>query len=68
MRIDLVKTDVSEERVVSILRLQKSASKKQRSSRLADSFYLDDGSGTSLRNVGLYKLHTAPHPRIRHSS
>jgi hypothetical protein len=33
---------------------------------VADSFYLEGGGDTSLRNVGSNKTHTAPHPRRRH--
>jgi hypothetical protein len=32
------------------------------------SFYPEDGSDTFHRNVGLYNIYTAPHPRRRHSS
>jgi hypothetical protein len=31
-------------------------------------FYHKDGDDTFLRNVGSYKIYTAPHPRRRHSS
>jgi hypothetical protein len=35
---------------------------------LSDSFHLDNGGDTFLRNVGSYKSHTASHPRRRYSS
>jgi hypothetical protein len=31
-------------------------------------FYPEDGGYTFLRNLGLHKIYTAPHPRRRHSS
>jgi hypothetical protein len=31
-------------------------------------FYHENGGDTFLRNVGLHKIYTAPHPRRRHSS
>jgi hypothetical protein len=31
-------------------------------------FYPEDGDDTLLRNVGPYKIYTAPYPRRRHSS
>jgi hypothetical protein len=31
-------------------------------------FYSEDGDDTFLRNVGSYKIHTAQHPTLRHSS
>jgi hypothetical protein len=36
--------------------------------RRVDFFYPEDGGDTLLRNVGFHKIHTAPHPRRRHSS
>jgi hypothetical protein len=30
--------------------------------------YPEDGDSTFLRNLGLHKMYTAPHPRRRHSS
>jgi hypothetical protein len=65
--VDLVRTDVSEERIASIFRLQLAAT----CSRwfLARGFsYLEDGGDTFLRNVGSHKIYTAPHPRRRHYS
>jgi hypothetical protein len=31
-------------------------------------FYPEDGGDTFLRNVGSYKIYTAPHPKRQHSS
>jgi hypothetical protein len=31
-------------------------------------FYPEDGGDKFLRNIGLHKIYTAPHPRRRHSS
>jgi hypothetical protein len=56
-----VRTEVSEEIVASIIRVE-------RFSKLADFFHLDDGGDTFLRNVCSYKSRTASHPRRRHSS
>jgi hypothetical protein len=53
-RVGLVWTDVSEERIISIFRVEKSASEES-----ADMF---------LRNVSSYKTYTAPYPRRRHSN
>jgi uncharacterized protein YehS (DUF1456 family) len=47
--------DVSEERIASIFRVEKSANPK-------------NGGDTVLRNFGSHKIYTAPHPRRRHSS
>jgi hypothetical protein len=37
------------------------------SSSQVDSFYLDDGGGTFLRNVASHKTYKTPQPIIRHS-
>jgi hypothetical protein len=53
-RVDPVRADVSEERIASIFKVEKT-----------ESGFPGD---TFLRNVGSLKIYTAPHPRIRHSS
>jgi hypothetical protein len=61
--VHLVWTDVSEERIGSIFRVEKF------SHLLARGFlYPEDRGDTFLRNVGSHKIYTAPHPRRRHSS
>jgi hypothetical protein len=66
--VDIVWTDVSEERIASILRVEKSAATCSRWFLAPGFFYPEDGGDTFLRNVGSYKTYTAPHPRRRHSS
>jgi hypothetical protein len=61
-RVDLVKTDISEECVASIFRVEKFEREK------SNFFYPEDRSDMFLRNVGSYKIRTLPHPRRRHSS
>jgi hypothetical protein len=64
-RVDLVRTDISEERIVSIIRVTRIAevgttlAVTSSGSTLAESCHHDDGRGTFLRNVGSYKSHTA---------
>jgi hypothetical protein len=55
-RVDLVWTDVSEERIAYIFRVEKSASEEPAWA-----------GGCSLQ-VGSHKIYTAPHPRRRHPS
>jgi hypothetical protein len=64
-RVDLVGTDVSEEFIVSIHRVEKSASEEP---AWAAADYPEDGEDTFLRNVGSHKIYTAPYPRRWHSS
>jgi hypothetical protein len=78
-RVDLVWTDVSEERI-SIFMGEKSASEEpawaggcrqsHRSHRflVRGFFYPEDGRDTFLRNVSSHNIYTVPHPRRRHSS
>jgi hypothetical protein len=77
--VNLVRTDVSEERLISIFRVEKYASERsvRRNSvweQTSNTFlarvflYPEDGGDVFLRNVGSYKIHKAPHPRIRHDS
>jgi hypothetical protein len=54
-RVALVRTDVSEEFRVSIIRL---TSIGEVGTTLADYCHPDDGGDTFLRNVGSYKSHT----------
>jgi hypothetical protein len=70
--VDLVWTDVSEERIASIFRVEKSASDEpawaggcrlQPRWLLASGFfYPEDGGDTFLRNVDSHKIYTAPLP------
>jgi hypothetical protein len=62
-RLDHVRTDISEERVASIFRVEKL---RERDKSIF--FYPEDRSDTFLRNFGSYKICTAPHLRRRHSS
>jgi hypothetical protein len=67
-RVDLVQTDVSEEHITSIFRVEKSTATCSRWFLARGFLYLEDGGDTFLRNVGSYKIYTTPHPRRRHSS
>jgi hypothetical protein len=58
-RIGLVRTDVLEEFIASIIRVE-------RVIELGTTLILN--SVMFLRNVASYKSYTASHPRIRHSS
>jgi hypothetical protein len=49
--VALVRTDVSEEPIASIIRVTRIG--------VTDSCHHDDGGSKSLRNVGSYKSHTA---------
>jgi hypothetical protein len=79
--VDLVRTDVSEERIASIFKVEKSVSKEPAwasGTRLQTTcscwllavryFYPEVGGDTFLRNVGSHKIYTASHSRKRHSS
>jgi hypothetical protein len=80
--VDLVWTNVSEERITSIFRVEKSASEepawaggwrlnhqsKTRWFLACGFFYPEDGGDTFLRNVGSHNIYTLPHPSRRHSS
>jgi hypothetical protein len=63
LRVALVTTDVSEERIASIIRVTRIserasiASYRYRCSQLTDSYYPDDGGVTFLRIVASYKSH-----------
>jgi hypothetical protein len=59
-RIDLVWTDVSEERIASIFRVEKPESEEPA--------WAGGSRRMFLRNVGSHKIYTAPHPRRRYSS
>jgi hypothetical protein len=69
--------DVSEERIASIFRVDKSASEGKRellANQLLTLFFArrffcpEDGSDMLLPNVSSYKTHMAPYFRRRHSS
>jgi hypothetical protein len=63
-------TDVSEERIASIFRVEKiTESAATRSSWFSARgfFYTEDEGEKLLRNVGSHKNYTALHPRRRHS-
>jgi hypothetical protein len=67
--VGLVWTDVLEEHIASIFRVEKSAAATCSYWFLAQGFfYPDDGCNTFLRNIRLHKTYMAPHPRRRHSS
>jgi hypothetical protein len=62
-RVDLVWSDVSEKRIASIFRVEKSASEEQASAATCSRlflargfFYPEDGDDTFLRNVGSHSL------------
>jgi hypothetical protein len=68
--VALVKTAVSEERIVSVIRMEIiELGNYYPFSYLADCFHPDDGGDAFLRNIGSYESHTASHPRngILHS-
>jgi hypothetical protein len=69
--VDLVWTDVSEEHIASIFRVEKFANQEPAwaTQFLAlGLFYPEDGGDTFLRNVSSHKIYAVPHPRRRHSS
>jgi hypothetical protein len=67
-----METEVSEEHIASVFRVEKSTREEQFASQLLKLFlaflYPEDEGDTFLRNVGSHKTYTAPHPRTRHSS
>jgi hypothetical protein len=63
-RMALVKTDVSEERIASIIKVTRIGEL----GTLVVTSDPDDGGAKFLPNVGSYKSHTAQHPRRHHSS
>jgi hypothetical protein len=65
--VDLVWTDVSEERIVSIFMVEKSASEEPEWAG-GCSLQPEDGGDTFLCNVGSHMIYMTPHPRRRHSS
>jgi hypothetical protein len=72
-RVDIVQTDVSEESIASIFKVEEKILQPpaHAGSSLADFsffFYPEDGGDTFLRNVGLYYIYTTSHPRGLHSS
>jgi hypothetical protein len=80
-RVDLVWTDVSEERIASISRVENSVSEEPAWADWAQSeaicskwflalgfFYIENGGDMLLRNFSSHKISTAPHPRRRRSS
>jgi hypothetical protein len=76
-RATRIRPDVAEERVASIFRVGK-MSERRKANRLpvsqpltfffARGFLCNKGGSMFLRNVGAYKTHTAPHPKIWHYS
>jgi hypothetical protein len=80
-RVNLVWIDVSEERIASIFRVEKSTSEvPEWAGGWAQSaatcslwflacgfFYPEDGGDSFLRKAGSHKIYTTPHPRRRHS-
>jgi hypothetical protein len=75
-RVYLVWTDISEELITSIFRVDKSASEEPAWAAATCSqwflargfFYPENGADMFLRNVGSHKIYTAPHHRRRHPS
>jgi hypothetical protein len=70
-RVDFARTDVSQEHVASIFRVERIRELGATSAvtiRIADIFHPKDVSNTFLRNVDANKTHTAPHPRVLHAS
>jgi hypothetical protein len=57
-RVHLVWTDVSEESIASIFRIEKSASEESAWFLARGFFYPEDGGDTFLRNVGSHKIYT----------
>jgi hypothetical protein len=66
-RVDLVRTDVSEERVATIFRVGK-IREREKCYTFANRTTVLNSTYTFVLNVGFYKTHTASHPRIRHFS
>jgi hypothetical protein len=69
--VTLVNTDVSEERIASIIRMTRIGELPVTANVVpssADSFHFYDGGDTFLRNVGSHKIHTVSHSRDRYSS
>jgi hypothetical protein len=76
-RVDLVWTDVSEERIASIFRIDNTRATNQTESVCSHLLklvprsriiYPEDRGDTFLWNVGSHKIYMAPHTRRRHSS
>jgi hypothetical protein len=63
----LVRTDVSEERIVSIIRAERICDVNVVPSSLILSIFMVEAI-RSPQNVGSYKSHTTSHPRRRYSS
>jgi hypothetical protein len=75
-RVVLVWTDVSENRIASIFRVEKLLVRNQHEQSAATCscwfltrgfIYPEDGGDTFLQNIGSHKNYMAPHPRKRHS-
>jgi hypothetical protein len=60
-RVALVRTDVSEKRIASIIK-----AKRIREVRILPTSNPDYGGDTFFRNVGYYKREAASHPRRQH--
>jgi hypothetical protein len=63
--VDLVWTNVSEELIASIFRVEKSANEEP--VWAGGCRVTEDGGDMYLRNAGSHKIYTAPHPRRQHS-
>jgi hypothetical protein len=66
--VALIRTDVSEECIASIIRLTRNGELGTMLAVTCRLFSPGAGDDTFLGNVGSYKCHTASHPRGRHSS
>jgi hypothetical protein len=66
--VDLVQTDVSEERIAFIRLVSQSAVIFSRWFLSREFLYPEDVGDTFLRNVGSQEIYTAPHPTRRHYS
>jgi hypothetical protein len=77
-RVDLARTDVSEQCIASIIRVTNigelgteiavTSKLSNWDETLCHAQHVDDGGDTLLRNVRCYKSHTESHFRIRRSS
>jgi hypothetical protein len=66
-RVDLVLTDVSEECIASIFRVEKNPRMSNQREQMAVCFYPEDGGDTFLRNFGSHKIYKVPQPKRRYS-
>jgi hypothetical protein len=66
--VRLVRTDVADELIASIFRVEKSVRQLLRLFFVRGFYFPEDAGDTFLRNVSSYKTHTTPHPRRGHCS